>query len=181
MLKQLQKFFTGEPVQPAQAESQEEVVNMTTEKDQVALATDTTTAELTAQLSTVTEAMTALQAQFAGLSEKYTAAEAALAASAEAQAQLVAQAAAKVQAARSEKLSAIMGDIKGPQTAASLSALNDEAFEVVLASYAASYEAEATSEMFKEAGVAAEAAPVVEKDTATRLAATFAAQFNKSK
>jgi hypothetical protein len=161
MLKHLQKFF-----QPAQAETQEEVVTtMTTEKDQVALATDTPTAELTAQLGTVTEAMTALQAQFAELYTKYVAAEAALAASADAQAALVAAAEAKVQAARTEKLSAIMGDVKGPQMAASLKTLDDTAFETVVSGYAASYEAEEKSEMFVEKGVSAEALVVDEKPT----------------
>ena len=174
MLDAIRKKFS----KLAEANTPKEVV-MTQETEQaVAAADNTAVAEMVAQLATQSEQMTTLQAQFAEMSQKYAAAEAALAASTDAQAELVAQAAAKVQAVRSEKLVAIMGDIKGPKTAASLSALNDEAFEVVLASYAASYEAEATSEDFTEAGVAAEAAPVVEEvDAVTRLAANIAAQF----
>lgn len=176
MLKELMKKVFN----PAQAESQEEVETMTQEKDQALLATDTTTADLTAQLSTVTESLTTLQASFAELSQKYAAAEAALAASAEAQAALQADAAEKLQAARTKQLVAIMGDVKGPQTAASLASLDDAAFEVVLASYAANYKEEEKSELFQEKGIAAEALPVApEADVAQRLAAAFAAQ-NKS-
>lgn len=176
MLKEVMKYF-----KPAQATT-EEVNKMTQETEQaIAAADNTAVAEMAAQLATQSEQMTAMQAQIAEMSEKYAAAEAALAASADAQAQLVAQAAAKVQAARSEKLVAIMGDVKGPKTAASLSALNDEAFEVVLASYATSYEAEATSAEFSEAGVAAEAQEVDAEETSTvkRLQASIAAQFSK--
>jgi len=176
MLKHLQKFFSGEPEQSAQATT-EEVVSMTTEKDQVALATDITTAELTAQLSTVTEAMTTLQAEFAELSTKYAAAEAALTASAQAQEMLISQAKAAKMEARTASLSAVMGDVKGPQMAVALESLGDDAFATVLSGYAASFEAESKSEMFSEKGVSAEAAPVVEEDTATRLAASLAATF----
>lgn len=178
MLDAIRKKFS----KLAQANTQEEIVTtMTTEKDQAAeLVTDNTTAELTAQLSNVTEAMTALQGNFAALQSKYDLATAALAQSAEAQATLVANAKAAVLTARTEKLSAIMGDVQGPKTAASLESLDDEAFAVVLSSYAANFEAESKSEMFSEKGVAAEAAPVVEEDVTTRLAASLAAQF-KSK
>ena len=172
MLDAIRKKFS----KLAEANSQEEVMTTVTEQAP-APADNTAVAEMAAQLASQSEQMTTLQAQFADISAKYEAAGAALAASAEAQATMVAQAAAKVQAARSEKLVAIMGDVKGPQTAASLSALNDEAFEVVLASYAANFEAEASSEMFSEKGVAAEAAPVVEEDAVSRLAANLAAQF----
>ena len=164
MLKEVMKYF-----KPAQATTEKVVTDMTTEKDQVALATDTTTAELTAQLSTVTEAMTTLQAQFAELTNKYMAAEAALAASADAQAMLVAQAAAAKLATRSTSLSAIMGDVKGPATAAKLEALDDTSFAVVLDSYAASYAAEEKSEMFVEKGVAAEATPVAEVEESAEM------------
>jgi phage FluMu protein gp41 len=173
MIKELMKKFS----KPAQATT-EEVNQMTQATEQATASADNpAVADMAAQLASQTAQMTELQVSLAALTEKYAAAEAALAASAEAQAALVAAAEAKVQAARTEKLVAIMGDVKGPQTAASLSALNDEAFEVVLASYAANYEAESKSEMFSEKGVAAEAAPVVEEDAVKRLAATFAAQF----
>lgn len=166
-------------IKPAQATTKE-VDSMTTEKDQAALVTDNTTAELTAQLSTVTEAMTALQANFADLSTKYDLATAALAASADAQAMFIAQAKAAVMASRSASLSAIMGDVQGPKTAASLESLNDAAFAVVLESYSANFEAESKSPMFQEKGVGADAAPVVEEDAVKRLAANIAAQLKSN-
>jgi DNA repair exonuclease SbcCD ATPase subunit len=174
MLKEyLKKVFN-----PASAEHQEEVTQMTEQLEQTTPAADNTAvAEMVAQLASQTEQLTTLQASFAELTTKYAEAEAALAASAEAQAALQAAAAAKVQATRAEQLTAIMGDVKGPTTAASLAALDDAAFDVVLASYTQNYEAEEKSEAFTEKGVAADAAPVVEADVAQRLAASFAAQF----
>lgn len=161
-----------------------EVISMTTEKDQTALVTDSTTAELTAQLSTVTESLATLQASFAELTAanaeltaQYDAAQAALAASADAQATLVAQAKAKVLEARTASLTAVMGDIKGPQMAASLESLDDATFATVLSGYVASFEAEENSEMFTEKGVAAEVPPVVEVDVVKALAASIAAKF----
>lgn len=173
MLDAIRKKFS----KPAQATTEEVVTNMTTEKDQAALVTDNTTADLTAQLSNVTEAMTALQAQFAEMSTKYALAEAALAASADAQATLVASAKAAVLQSRTASLSAIMGDVKGPLLAASLESLNDETFATVLSGYTASFEAEASSDEFKEIGVAAEAAPVAEVGVVQTLAASIAAKF----
>lgn len=175
MLKEyLKKVFN-----PAQAETQEEVISMTTEKDQAALVTDNTTADLTAQLSTVTESLASLQAEFAEMKTNYEAAQAALSASADAQATLVAQAKAKVTAERTASLSAVMGDAKGAQMAASLESLDDATFATVLSGYAASFEAEEKTEMFTEKGVAAEVKPVVEEvDTVKALAASIAEKFN---
>lgn len=167
MIKELMKKYFN----PASADNQEEVKQMTQETEQtVASADNTAVAELVAQLASQTEAMTALQS-------KYDLATAALAQSAEAQATLIANAKAVVMAARTEKLSAIMGDVQGPKTAASLESLDDGAFAVVLSSYTANFAAEAKSEMFVEKGVAAEAAPVEEVDAVSRLAANLAAQF----
>lgn len=174
MLKEVMKYF-----KPAQADSQEEVTSMTTEKDQALLATDitTTTAELTAQLSTVTESLTTLQASFAELQTQLEAAQAVSAALEADKAALVAEDATKVAATRLTKLEAVLGTEKAPVMLASLSGLDEASFETVLSGMAATYEAEAKSEMFQEKGVAAEAAPVVEADVAQRLAASFAAQF----
>lgn len=157
MLKEyLKKVFN-----PASAEHQEEVTQMTEQLEQTTPAADNTAvAEMVAQLASQTEQLSTLQASFAALNDKYAAAEAALAASAEAQAMLVTQAAAAKLQARTASLSAIMGDVKGPATAAKLEALDDAAFAVVLDSYAASYEAEEKSDMHQEKGVAADATPV---------------------
>lgn len=172
MLKEyLKKVFN-----PAQA-TQEEIISMTTEENQVAAMAADNTAELTATLNTVTEAMATLQADFAEMKTNYEAAQVALSASAEAQATLVANAKATVMTSRSASLSAIMGDVKGPQMATSLESLDDATFATVLSGYAASFEAEEKSEMFQEKGAAAEAAPVVEVDAVKTLAASIAAKF----
>lgn len=156
MLKEyLKKVFN-----PASAETQEEIISMTTEENQVAAMAADNTAELTATLNTVTEAMATLQADFAEMKTNYEAAQAALSASAEAQATMVAQAKAKVMTERTASLSAVMGDVKGPMLAASLESLDDATFATVLSGYAASFKAEEKSEMFNEVGVAAEATQV---------------------
>ncbi len=172
MLDMFKKYFN-----PASAETQEEVISMTTKEDQAALVTDNTTADLTAQLSTVMESLTTLQAEHAELKTNYEAAQAALSASADAQATLVEQAKAKVLAERTASLAAVMGDVKAPLMAASLEALDDATFATVLSGYAASFEAEEKTEMFTEKGVAAEAPPVVEASVVDQLAASIAAKF----
>ena len=174
MIKALMKKIS----KPAQATTEE--VEMTEQEKATFAAAETKAAELTVALEAAATTLAEKEAAFAALTEKYNAAEAALAQSAEAQATLVANAKAAVLTARTEKLSAIMGDVKGPQTAVSLESLDDEAFATVLSSYAANFEAESKSGMFSEKGVAAEAAPVEEVDAVTRLAANLAAQF-KSK
>lgn len=131
---------------------------MTEQEQATFAAAETKAAELTVALEAAATTLAEKEAAFAALNNKYTAAEAALAASAEAQAMLVSQAKAAVMATRTASLSAIMGDVQGPKTAASLEALADEAFAVVLSSYAANFKAEAES--FKEVGVGADAAPV---------------------
>lgn len=175
MLKEyLKKVFN-----PAQAETEEEVISMIKEEDQAAIQAADNTATLTAELNTVTEAFAALQAEFAEMKTNYESAQAALSASAEAQATLVAQAKAKVTAERTASLSAVMGDVKGPQMAASLESLDDATFATVLSGYVASFEAESKSEMFTETGAAAEVKPVTEEvDAVKTLAASIAAKFD---
>lgn len=171
MLKHLQKFFNGDKTL-----SQEEVP-MTDQEKAALAAAELKTAELSAALEVITASLSEKDAALASLTTKYEAATAALAQSADAQATLVANAKAKVLASRTASLSAIMGDVKGPQVAVSLESLDDSTFATVLNSYANSFEAESKSEMFVEKGVAAEAKPVVEEDAVQRLAAKLAAQF----
>jgi hypothetical protein len=176
VLKELKKFFTASADNAASAESQEEV-EMTEQDKATFAAAETKAAELTVALDTANAALAEKEAMFAEMATKYAAAEAALAASAQAQEMLISQAKATKMEARTASLSAVMGDVKGPQMAVALESLGDEAFATVLSGYAASFEAESKSEMFSEKGVSAEAAPVVEEDTATRLAASLAATF----
>jgi hypothetical protein len=177
MLKDLmKKVFPASADNAASAENSEVVPEMTTQEQQPTAANEQL-AEMAAALATATEAQATMQSQMAELATKYAAAEAALAASAQAQEMLISQAKAAKMEARTASLSAVMGDVKGPQMAVALESLGDESFATVLSGYAASFEAESKSEMFSEKGVAAEAAPVVEEDTATRLAASLAATF----
>lgn len=170
MIKELmKKYFSAEAEQPAKA-NQEEEVNMTQELEQTkASADNTAVAELAAQLASQTEQMSTLQAQFAELTANYEAAQAALNASADAQAALVANAKASTLKARTESLSAVMGDVKGPLMAASLEALSDETFATVLSGYVASFEAESKSEMFVEKGVTAEVKPEAVKEESEEM------------
>lgn len=158
MLKELKKFFTASADNAASAESQEEV-EMTEQDKATFAAAETKAAELTVALDTANAALAEKEAMFAELNSKYAAAEAALAASADAQAKLVEQAAKVKLDERTAKLSAIMGDVKGPTTAEKLSALDDASFAVVLDSYVASFAAEENSPMHREVGVAADATP----------------------
>lgn len=166
MLKEyLKKVFN-----PAQAESQEEVVTMTQATEQpVAAADNTAVTEMVAQLASQTEQLTALQAELAAVQSQYDLATAALAQSAEAQATLVANAKAAVLQSRTASLSALMGDVKAPLLAASLETLDDATFATVLSGYAASFAAEEKSDMFVEKGVAAEATPVAEVEESAEM------------
>jgi len=170
MLKSLQRFFNAP----------QEVVTMVEPQEQAETLAVPNTAEfsaLVAQMASQTEAFSAVEAQLAELTTKYAEAQSQLSAIEADKAALQATAKAKVLATRQEKLEAIMGTTKAPGVAAALENLDDATFETVLGTYAASYEAEANSAMFKEAGVSAEVAPV-EQDAVQKLAASLAAQFN---
>lgn len=171
MIKELMKKFS----KPAQATT-EKVPEMTTQEQQPTAANEQL-AEMAAALATATEIQTAMQEQLAALQSKYDLATAALAQSTEAQAALIANAKAAVMTSRTASLSAIMGDVKGPQMAASLESLSDETFATVLSGYAASFEAESKSSMFTEAGVSAKSKQPVEEDAVARLEAKLKAQY----
>ena len=175
------KFFAGSPAQQAaEAAHTEEVTNMTTSTDQANLATDNpAVAELTANLASVTEAMATMQNSFNELTAKYEQGQTLLATMEADKVSLVEAAKAKTVASRTEKLTAVLGTEKTPSVLAALSGLDDATFATVLGTYAASYEAEAKSAMFTEAGISAETkVPEDEQDTAKRLESKFNKQFN---
>lgn len=178
MLKSIRKFLNaGETAQPSQADKQEEVVNMTVEKEgQTVMAADVNTAELVANLATATESLANVQAQFAELTSKYEAAQAALNAIEAEKAALVADAAAKKLAARKERIEMAVGTEKAPALLAATEKLEDEQFEAIVGAMAASFEVEASSKMFKEVGVTA-SETVLEADPINKLAANLAAKF----
>lgn len=182
MLKQLQKFFAGSPAQPASAETQEEDVNMTQTTEQPNLAADNPTAELSAQLATVTTTLANLQASFTELTTKYEQAQAALNASEDAQKALATQAAAKRLEARTEAIKAAVGTSQLDSLLSATEGMADEQFNVIVSAMAKSFENEAKGPMFKEIGVAAEApaAEVVGDSIAARLAAAIEAELKSN-
>lgn len=153
MLKHLQKYFNP----TVQAVIQEEVVEMTTTTEANAQAAATTIAELTASLEQATATLATKEKLFAEMSTKFEQATAALNASEAAQKTLAEQMAAKATAERTAKLSAVIGTVKAPAMTASLSALDDTAFDLVVSSMSANLSAEAKSAMFTETGVSADA------------------------
>lgn len=170
MLKRLQKYFN-----PASAELQEEVPEMTTENAQADLATDNKmVAELTAQLASVTEAMTAMQTQLTQLAALNTQAQAALEAAEADKANLAAQAEAKRLEARTSAITAAVGTSQLEALLAATDGMEDAAFDTIVGAMAKSFENEAQGTMFQEKGVAAEVAPV-ENDVSKRMAARMAA------
>lgn len=178
MLDKFKKFFntTAEAVQP------KEVTQMTTETAQADLSVVTNTAEmsaLVAKMASQSETLLSIQNQFAELTAKYEQAQAALSVIESEKASLQAAAKAKVQAERKTKLEATVGTEKASAILASLESLDDSTFEAVVGAMAASFETEAKSKMFTEAGVEATVA-VVEVDPVKSLATKLEKQF-KSK
>lgn len=173
MLKSLQKYFN-----PASAEKQEEVTEMTTQEDQAALAADkTAVAELTANLASVTEAMATMQVELADVKAKYEAAQAALNASEAAKTLLAEQAAKARLEARTAAITEAVGTSQLESLLAATDSMDDAQFNIIVGAMAKSFENEAKSAMFQEAGLSNDT-PVVEVDVAKKLADKFAAEFN---
>ena len=160
-----------------------EEVEMVEPKEQPEMSVVPNTAELSAlvaQLASQSEALLTVQTQFAELSTKYEAAQAALAAVEDAKAALVAEAAAKQLTARKEKVEMAIGTAKAPAVLLATEKLDDASFEAIVAAFSANLEAESKSPMFSEVGVAAEVETVA-VDPVAKLAANLAAQFNTQK
>lgn len=159
MLKTLQKYFkTATDVAP-----QEEDVNMKTEEQATQAAADNQAEVLAASLASATEAKTALEATVATLEStvaeltaKYETVQAALTASEDAQKVLATQAAEKRLTERTEAIKAAVGTDKVEALLAATDGMADEQFNVIVSAMAASFDAEAETEMFQEAGMAAE-------------------------
>lgn len=151
MLKEFMKYF-----QPAQADHKEEDVTMNQPNEQASAPADKS-AELSAQLETVTASLTDAQAQLADVTAKFEKAQAALNASESAQAELAKQAAEKRLEVRTAAITAAVGTDKVEALLAATDAMADEQFNVIVSAMAASFDAEAaTKPAFKEAGVPAD-------------------------
>jgi len=154
MLKHLQKFFNGDKTL-----STEEVEMTEIEKATLAAA-ENKTAELTVALETATAALAEKALSFAELNAKFEAATAALNASEDAQKELATQAATKRLEARTEAIKAAVGTDKAEALLAATDAMDDVAFNTIVSAMAASFDAEAKTPLFQEAG--ADVKPVVD-------------------
>lgn len=160
----------------APAASQEESSVMTTQETQPVLAVDNKTAEMATQLATATEGLSSMTAKFSEMEAKLKEAEAKLATLGAEKASLEAKAKEAVMATRKEKMEAVLGGVESVPVLASLEKADDATFQTVLNAFAVNRKAEASSEMFTEKGVVAEAA-VTEEDPVKRLATRMAANF----
>jgi hypothetical protein len=159
MLKHLQKFFAGEPAQPALADKKEEVEMTEIEKATFAAA-ENKAAELSVALEAATATLADKDAAMAELAAKFEQAQAALAASESAQAEFAKRAAEKRLEVRTAAIAAAVGTGKVEALLAATDAMADEQFNVIVSAMAASFDAEAKTPAFKEAGVPAD--PVVD-------------------
>lgn len=127
--------------------------------------------ELTA-LSEKLEAFASMEGLVAQLQEALADKETQLSQAADQIAQMETQAKAAKEAARKEKLSAVMaaGQVEG--VAASLASLDDEAFATVLSGFAAQKQAISQSDLMQELGQDVEVVEEAESDAAPKLSTT---------
>lgn len=166
------KFFNV-----ASATSQEvTMVEPQTEQPQAAVPNTAELSALVAQMASQSDALLAVQTQFAELTSKYEGAVAALAEIEQAKADLIAEAKTKQLAARKVKVEATIGTAKSDAILAATESMDDAAFETIVSAFAVSLATESQSAMFTEAGVSAEAD--LEVDPVKKLAENLAAKFN---
>jgi hypothetical protein len=134
-----------------------EMVEPKTEQPQAAVTNTAELSALAAQLASQSEALLAVQTQFAELSSKYEEAQASLSAVEQAKENLIIDAKAKQLASRKAKVEAAIGTAKAPSLLAATETLDDVSFEAIVTSLATSLEDEAKTKMFVETGVAGEA------------------------
>lgn len=166
MLDHLKKFFKPE-------EGQVEM----TETDQAAPTADTMAAELAelkANFAKVSEELGAAKEQLQQANE-------AVAAVAEQKAKAEADALQVKMDARLAKLKESVGDEQAESLMAATQDLDDAAFDKIANAVAATYDAEANSQMFTEAGIDAEVKEPAQVDMVTRLAAKIDAEFAPKK
>lgn len=161
MLKKLQKYFSTQVDNEAQAETQKEDVTMTTPNEQ-GQAPAENIAELAAQLATVTATLAEKEQAYTEMAAKYAEAQATLEAAEAAKADLAAQAAAEELQRRTDAVVKAVGTDKAEAVLAATAGLPREQFNVIVSAMATSVDAEANTKMFTETGAAAEAKAPVE-------------------
>lgn len=172
IFKRFTKTAAKEVSQEAPTAQQEGDTEMSQTTEVANLAADDKTVELSNALAAKETQLAELQAKFAEIEAKLGAIETE-------KVSLAAQAKAVVMTARKEKLEAILGTEGAAPVLATLEDADDNTFNTMYAAFSANRDTESQSKMFKEEGVAAEVkTPVEEADTATRLAAKIAAQYN---
>ncbi len=172
MLDAIRKKFSKQP-------SGEKVEMTKTTLPDMALET-----QLAAALSQITNQQADFQAlteMVEELSAKFEASTKALAASELTKASLVAEASVKRLKARSEAITKAVGTSKLESLMTATENLADAQFEAIVSAMAASFDAEAKSPMFQEAGVGGETKVIVEQDSVTKLAAAITAKINQNK
>ena len=181
MKRELSKIFGASQDATPAAENvaqQEEVTSMTVKEGHAALSANVEqVATLVAQLASANETLVASQSQFAELTAKFEAAQTQLADIAAAKAALEVEAKQAKLTARKEKVEASIGTANAAAVLAATEGLEDAQFEAIVGAMAKSFETEASSNMFTETGVAAEAAVVEDADPVKSLAAKVAAKF----
>lgn len=170
MLKEyLKKVFATseqEAAPEAQATTQEdEVMNLKTNQQ-----TDNTVAELVAKLSEANTNLSTVKIAMETMRGELETVRAAMNSLATEKAALLAAAETAKLMARKNQIVAAVGTSQADAVMAATSTLDDVSFGAVLSAFAASFEQEAKSKMFTEAGVNNEVAPV-EDDVAKRLVA----------
>ncbi len=158
MIKEFMKRFSAPADNEAQAEQQKEEVTMTTPTEQAAAPAENV-AELAAQLATVTATLAEKEKAFAELTAKFAEAQATLEAAEAAKADLAAKAAEKRLQERTEAIAKAVGNDKVDALLAATDGMADEQFNTIVSAMAASFDAEAKTELFTEQGASAQVDP----------------------
>lgn len=123
-----------------------------------------------AELSTIKASFAEQATQVASLMTQLEAAQTALAEVEAAKAALATEAKNKQLEARKQRVEAAIGEAKAPAMLTATEQLDDAQFEAIVSAMAASFDAEADSPAFKEAGVSAKAeAPEVEESLEMKI------------
>lgn len=155
MLEKLRKSLTGET---ANADLSAQLAELTTQFENVQSNLENaviTITELTSEKENLLAQLAQLEEANKELSEKAKAIEE--------------KALEEKLAARKAKLSSVVGSDKADATFEAIKGLEDATFDAVLAAMAASFEKEATTELFQETGLSGEPAPAIEMTTEEKI------------
>lgn len=168
MLKGIQKLMNKEKEGDVEMSAAELATELTTTK--------TTLEAQVAQFSELSTKYASLEASFAELTSQLESAQAALAAADTAKKQLEVDAHTAKMTARKERIVAFVGDEKAEALMAATESLDDVTFNLIVDAKATALATEASSPLFQETGVAAEA-NTPDVDPVQSLAKAFAEKF----